>query len=140
MSPRDLLMWTEFHLRASLYALSLRWKLDREEPLLPVRRVAAAMPCPDPAAVRLALTAAGRAVRLLCTLNTCLTRSLVAYRLLSRHQGVGIHFGFRRASSRMLGHAWLSVGGEPAGESSDPRAIYVETSEMFVLPAVFNGD
>ncbi len=75
-----------------------------------------------------ALLASRRAVARLCPLNSCLTRSIVLYRLLAACEGVEIHYGFRRKDGALEGHAWVTVGGEPVGEPDGTLDGYVEAA------------
>jgi hypothetical protein len=70
--------------------------------------------------------AAARACRILSrwtgTLDTCLTRSLVAGTLLADRTGVELHIGFKAPEGEDAvfdGHAWITVEGKCANEGCD---------------------
>ncbi len=81
--------------------------------------------------------AAARACRLLSrligTLDTCLTRSLVAGALLAERAGVELHIGFKAPGGDDAviddGHAWITVDGQSVsvGNMSElPQSPYVK--------------
>lgn len=67
-----------------------------------------------------AVRAARRAVARICTLDSCLTRSIVLFQLLERRHAARLEIGFP-AEGEEQGHAWVTVGGVPLGEA--PEAL-----------------
>lgn len=120
--------WLRLHLMAVVWALKVRRDLGRGSPLLPAAVSARGTRPAGPEAVATALLASRRAVARLCPLNTCLTRSVVLYRLLAPYGGVAIHFGFRRREGALEGHAWVTVGGAAVGEPDGALEGYVEAA------------
>jgi hypothetical protein len=58
--------------------------------------------------------------------RNCLDRSLVNFRFLSRaNLGPRLVLGVRRDGGRVDGHAWVTIGGEPVGESSSSLERFV---------------
>jgi len=118
--------WLRLHLMAVVHALRVRRELDRKSSLLSVsvhRKLARPL---SQRVVDTALLASRRAVVRFCPLNSCLTRSVVLYRLLASHEGVAIHYGFRRRDGALEGHAWVTVDGVAVGEPDGARDGYVE--------------
>jgi hypothetical protein len=86
--------------------------------------------------VRRAQCAAARSCRILSrfagTLDTCLTRSLVAGALLADRAGVELHVGFKATTGRQAlfgGHAWITIDGKSANneyQSENRESSYVE--------------
>ena len=63
---------------------------------------------------------------------TCLNRSLLLYRFLTRDGlDVRIHYGLRKTENGMEGHSWLSLGGKPLLNDGLTATDYEET---FVFP------
>jgi hypothetical protein len=62
----------------------------------------------------------------------CLPRSLIMFRFF-RRWGVAarIHVGLTKRDDEALGHAWVSVAGEPVAERNNPDEIY---KTFFVYP------
>lgn len=55
----------------------------------------------------------------------CHPRSLILFHVLSGWgYPVALHYGVRKASGRLEGHAWIDLAGEPLGEPRDPHALY----------------
>ena len=63
------------------------------------------------------------------TWGPCVGRALLLFQVLWKGQyRAHIHFGVLTTPRVPLrGHAWVSLQGEPVGESVDPRGIYEET-------------
>lgn len=132
--------WFGFHAEACLRALRLRGQLRRGTPLIPATLVGTGSKRLDAARAWTAFLASRRAVRRLCPLDTCLSRSIVLFGLLSRYEGVTLHVGFRKkdgtpapsggpagpAEKVLDGHAWVSVGGAPLGEPPGSLEGFVE--------------
>ena len=118
--------WFRLHLMAFVHTLRVRRELDRKNSLMPVfiyKKRARPM---SQHVVNTALLASRRAVVRFCPLNSCLTRSVVLYRLLASYEGVAIHYGFRRRDGALEGHAWVTVDGIAVGEPDGARDGYIE--------------
>lgn len=120
--------WLRLHLLAVVHALNVRRELSRGSPQLAASAGAKRARPIDPGLVGTALVASRRAVARLCPLNTCLTRSVVLYRLLEPYDGVAIHFGFRRRDGALEGHAWVTVDGAAVGEPDGALDGYIEAA------------
>lgn len=120
--------WLRLHLMAVVHALRVRRELGRGSPLLPASAPAKRPRPMDQGVLGTALVASRRAVGRLCPLNTCLTRSVVLYRLLKSYDGVVIHFGFRRRDGALEGHAWVTVDGVAVGEPDGALDGYSEAA------------
>ncbi len=73
--------------------------------------------------------------------GNCLERSLVVYRFLARsHPDARVVIGARRIDGRLLGHAWVTVGGraidEPSVSSDGLVPIVAFDSAGTAYPAV----
>jgi len=120
--------WFRLHLMAVVHALRVRRELGRGSSLLPAPLPARRTRPVSPGLVGTALLASRRAVGRLCPLNTCLTRSVVLYRLLASYDGVEIRFGFRMRNGALEGHAWVTVDGVAVGEPDGALDGYVESA------------
>ena len=85
--------------------------------------------------------AAARACRILSrwtgTLDTCLTRSLVAGALLADQTGVELHVGFKVPEGRDAGfdgHAWITIEGRFANERRDSETQEASYVKVVSLP------
>lgn len=67
----------------------------------------------------MAVLASRRAVGRLCSLKTCLARSIVLFQLLERRYPVTLVLGFRPGADGPEGHAWVALDGVPLGEPPD---------------------
>ncbi len=78
-----------------------------------------------PAAAREAARLVRAAARFSPLPSSCLTRSIVLWRLL-RRRGVGaeIRIGVSREASALAAHAWIEVDGEPVSDAADVSARY----------------
>lgn len=62
----------------------------------------------------------------------CLPRSLIMFRFFRKWGAAAkIHVGLTKKDGEALGHAWVSVAGEPVAERNDPDEIY---KTFFVYP------
>ncbi len=122
------MIWFWFHLMAVVNALRVRRELDRKGSLLSVSGPAKQARPVSQRVVGTALLASRRAVGRLCPLNSCLTRSVVLYRLLASYEGVEIHYGFRRRDGALEGHAWVTVDGVAVGEPDGALGGYAEVA------------
>lgn len=55
----------------------------------------------------------------------CLPQSLVLFHLLRRRgQAVRLHCGVMKQQGQPSGHAWITLGGHPLAEQTDPALVY----------------
>lgn len=70
-------------------------------------------------------------VRLLAPRDNCLDRSLIAYRyLIAAGECPALAIGVRRAEAKVLGHAWITIGGRPLGEPHGSLDLFSEVSSF----------
>jgi hypothetical protein len=68
------------------------------------------------------------ALRRIYRRDFCLPQSLILYRsLAARGLRPRLLTGVRREADRLVGHAWIDVGGRPLAEPADPRDAYRTT-------------
>jgi hypothetical protein len=120
--------WLRLHLMAVVHALRVRRELVRKRSSLSVSAPTKRARPVSQRVVGTALLASRRAVGRLCPLNSCLTRSVVLYRLLASYEGVAIHYGFRRRDGALEGHAWVTVNGVAMGEPDGALDGYTEAA------------
>lgn len=108
-----------FHAFAFLLAFRLDVRLRAGRPIVPKGRVGRGWKPLGEREARLALLASRRAVARVCTVDSCLTRSIVLFQLLERRHAARLEIGFPIDGLDQVGHAWVTVAGEPLGETEE---------------------
>lgn len=128
-------VWLWLHARGCALALEFRWKLWHGESVIPdpgeIEPVRVSVP---DGLVSSAFAASRRAARYLSSLDTCLARSIVLFRLLAPFGGARLHIGVRSVTGGIAGHAWVSFRGVVVGESPEAVAPFAELPFMEAVP------
>lgn len=124
--PADVFLLLRMLVFAAAVPLLLRVKLSRLQPLLEPRTLPST---PEPARVQKIVSFVDAALQIGKPLVRpgCLTRGVTLYYFLSRSGlEVTLCFGIGTFRDEFVGHCWLSRGGEPFLEETDPRPRFTE--------------
>jgi hypothetical protein len=125
-NPADAVLLLRMLVFAAAVPLLLRLKLSRLQPLLEPK----ALPLtPEPARVQKIVSLVDAVLQIGKPLVRpgCLTRGVTLYYFLSRSGlEVTLCFGIGALGDKFVGHCWLSRGGEPFLEETDPRPRFAE--------------
>jgi hypothetical protein len=125
-NPADAVLLLRILAFATVVPLLLRLKLSRLQPLLEPKTPRLT---PEPARVQRIVSLVDAALQIGKPLvrSGCLTRGVTLYYFLSRSGlEVTLCFGMGTLGEKFVGHCWLSRGGEPFLEATDPRPRFTE--------------